>query len=158
MSRSYSVKEASLILGFSTNSIYKFLSEGRLRSNRGNSQTGRFKIPHASLEKFVGTPLLEEAVDQALAEHTLDNTQIKKETGVPVTSALRTIEKLPEPPPETAISLKIVRGLILAGLTVILLDTLVSNDFSLFQQLLRLGLMAILIVLTYQFGGLSHSA
>lgn len=157
MSRSYSVKEASLILGFSTNSIYKFLDQGRLRSSRGNSATGRFRIPHSSLEKFVGTTLAEEAIDLALAEHTLDNTQMKKEFSTPTDKVLTAPQSQIVPPADTAIPLKIIRGLILIGLAIILIDALVSDNFSLFQQLLRLGLLAILIVLTYQFGGLSHN-
>lgn len=158
MSRSYTVKEASLILGFSTNSIYTFLGNGRLKGNRGNSQKGRFRIPHSSLEKFIGTPLSAEAIDAALSQHTVESTQLKKENDTPIQRVPKIVSHPQDPLPETALSLKIVRGLILTGLTVILIDTLISDDFSLFQQLLRLGLMAILIVLTYQFGGLSHSA
>lgn len=157
MSKAYSVKEASLILGFSTNSIYKFLDTGRLKANRGNSQTGRFKIPHSTLEKFLGTPLSEEAIIQALAEHSIESTQIKKENSIPVDGAPRMITNPHSNPSAPTLPLKMIRPLIIVGLIFILIDLLVSQDFSLFQQLLRLGLMGILIILTYQFGGLSHS-
>jgi len=157
MAQSYTVKETSLILGFSTNSIYKFLDEGRLKGNRGNSDTGRFKIPHSALEKFLGTALSEAAVSQALATHTYTSMQIKKENVTQNHQAPLVVRRQSEPAPETAIPLKIIRALILVGLIVILFDIIIGNDYSLIQQLMRLALMGILIVLTYQFGGLSHS-
>jgi hypothetical protein len=153
----YTVKEASLVLGFSTNSIYKFCLNGRLKANRGNSKNGRFRIPHSSLEKFLGTPLAEPSITAALAEHAVTTTQIKKEiTALPSASPKLVVNSTVESS-DTPLPLSIIRILIVIGLLLILVDLLATQDFSLFPQLLRLGIMAILIILTYQFGGLSHS-
>jgi hypothetical protein len=154
----YSVKEASVILGFSTNSIYKFCDTGRLKANRGNSQTGRYKIPHSSLEKFLGTTLSEAAINQALMVHTVESTQIKKEISTQSNITPKQVVNSVTEPSDTPLPLNIIRILIIAGLVLILIDILFNPDFSVFQQFLRLSLMGILIILTYQFGGLSHSS
>jgi hypothetical protein len=152
MATYYSVKQAATILGFSTNSIYKFLDEGRLKGHRGNSDLGRFKIPHTSLEKFVGSEIPEEAVINALKALPDESMQIKKEFTVPdspsVISHQSTVISQPLP-------LKVTRTLIIIGLLFLLLDLDLSGDFSFTDQILRLTIMAILIVLTYQYGGLS---
>lgn len=52
--RFYSVKEASKILGVSTNTIYKYLDEGSLKGKRLNSR-GRFKIPFSEIAPYLAT-------------------------------------------------------------------------------------------------------
>jgi excisionase family DNA binding protein len=51
MKRFYTVKEAAEILGFSTNTIYKYLDEGKLKGKRIGK--GRFKIPYEELEPYL---------------------------------------------------------------------------------------------------------
>lgn len=51
MKRFYTVKEAASILGFSTNTIYKYLAEGKLKTKRIGR--GRFKIPYEELSPFL---------------------------------------------------------------------------------------------------------
>ena len=63
MKRFYTVKEAAEILGFSTNTIYKYLDEGKLKSKRIGK--GRFKIPHEQLEPFLSTT---EKAEEVIAE------------------------------------------------------------------------------------------
>ena len=54
MKRFYTVKEAAGILGFSTNTIYKYLDEGKLKGKRIGK--GRFKIPYEELEPYLSVP------------------------------------------------------------------------------------------------------
>jgi len=53
MKRYCSVKEASELLGVSTNTIYKYLSEGKLGSRRIGK--GKIKIIYSSLEPYINT-------------------------------------------------------------------------------------------------------
>ncbi|MEK7514073.1 MAG: helix-turn-helix domain-containing protein [Patescibacteria group bacterium] len=53
----YTVKKAAGIIGCSTNTLYKYLNEGRLKASRGTAEQGRFRIPQSSLEEFLGTQL-----------------------------------------------------------------------------------------------------
>ena len=150
MSRFYTVKQASLILGFSTNSIYKFLDEGRLKGNRGNSRQGRYRIPHTSLERFTGTKLPPDALATALNKQQSKKAQTKKASVTPTVTPPEPVE-IESHHPTPNLSIKIIRVLIIVGLTIILIDLLTSDNFSILQQFLRLGLMGILIFLTYQF-------
>jgi len=50
--RFYTVKEAARILGFSTNTIYKYLDEGSLRGRRLGGH-GRFKIPYSEIAPYL---------------------------------------------------------------------------------------------------------
>ena len=52
----YTVKEAAKLLGVSTNTLYKYLLEGKIKASRGTAE-GRFRIPPKSLEDFLGSPL-----------------------------------------------------------------------------------------------------
>ncbi len=52
MKKFYSVKEASKILGVSTNTIYKYLDEGSLKGKRLNNR-GRFKIPFSEIAPYL---------------------------------------------------------------------------------------------------------
>jgi len=53
----YSVKKAAQIIGCSTNTLYKYLNEGRIKASRGTADQGRFRIPQSSLEEFLGAAL-----------------------------------------------------------------------------------------------------
>jgi len=53
----YTVKKAAAIIGCSTNTLYKYLDEGRIKASRGTAEQGRFRIPQSALEEFLGTPL-----------------------------------------------------------------------------------------------------
>lgn len=63
MKRFFTVKEAAESLGFSTNTVYKYLDEGKLKSKRIGK--GRFKIPYEQLEPFLSVP---EKVEQFVSE------------------------------------------------------------------------------------------
>jgi excisionase family DNA binding protein len=53
----YTVKKAAQIIGCSTNTLYKYLNEGRIKASRGTANQGRFRIPQSSLEEFLGAAL-----------------------------------------------------------------------------------------------------
>ena len=55
MKRFYSVKEASNLLGVSTNTVYKYLEEGKVQSRRIGK--GRIKIPYKQLEPYISQDL-----------------------------------------------------------------------------------------------------
>src|SRR5262245_14930218 len=51
MSKTYTVKQVAEILGYSTNSIYSFIDEGRLKGVRVGK--GRFRIPEEELNRVL---------------------------------------------------------------------------------------------------------
>lgn len=53
----YTVKKTAKIIGCSTNTLYKYLNEGRIKASRGTADQGRFRIPRASIEEFLGTAI-----------------------------------------------------------------------------------------------------
>lgn len=55
MPKTYTVKQVSQALGFSTNTVYKYLEEGRIKSTRLSSE-GRFKIPESEVTRLLGNP------------------------------------------------------------------------------------------------------
>ena len=141
----YTVKQASDILGFSTNSIYKFLNQGRLKAIRGSAVQGRFRISKKSMEEFLGSPIdeaqLQLAQPRRVVRPQLDH-PITTETGEPV-----------KPP----VPLKATRIMILMALVFVIADIFISKDFSLFQQLIRLMIIGMVTLVTYQYGELSHN-
>lgn len=70
----YTVKKAAAIIGCSTNTLYKYLDEGRIKASRGTAEQGRFRIPQSSLEEFLGTPLTDQP----------PLTQLKSPTSLPL--------------------------------------------------------------------------
>src|SRR3990167_304165 len=53
MPKTYTVKQVAKILGFSTNTVYKYLDEGKIKATRLGSE-GRFRIPEEELIRLVG--------------------------------------------------------------------------------------------------------
>lgn len=164
MARFYTVSETSLILGFSTNSIYKFLDTNRLKATRGNSKQGRFRIPHTAIEEFLGTKLSETAVATALQasrrqKATTPPRTVKIEPHHlirPDSNTIAHLEPLDQPAPvktSTPLGLTITRVLILLILILSILEVAITPNISLTGQLLRLLTLIIAILLAYQSGG-----
>jgi excisionase family DNA binding protein len=127
----FTVKKAAQILGCSTNTLYKYLSEGRIKSSRGSAQQGRFRIPQSSLEQFLGI--------------SLDENQLERPTTVnPKLMPIKTKTKLPR---------LLVRLLIGLGFLLILLDLVVSQTVNVSTQVTRLLFLTIALLLAYQEGG-----
>src|SRR3989344_4803129 len=51
--RIYTVKEVARLLGFSTNTVYKYLDEGKIKATRLGKE-GRFRIPQKEVAKLLG--------------------------------------------------------------------------------------------------------
>lgn len=86
MPETYTVKEVADILGYSTNSIYTFLKEKRIRGVRVGK--GRFRIPKEEISKIVG--VIPEKTDSPLVESSekvslgLNKTGISEQKGIKV--------------------------------------------------------------------------
>lgn len=52
MSKTYTVKQVASALGFSTNTVYKYLDEGKIKSTRLGKE-GRFRIPEAEVVRLL---------------------------------------------------------------------------------------------------------
>lgn len=80
MKKFYSVKEAAGILGFSTNTVYKYLDDGKLKGRRLGR--GRFKIPYDELAPYIApiekvvTEVRKEAVAVAEEIHVEVKTEV----------------------------------------------------------------------------------
>jgi excisionase family DNA binding protein len=154
MNKLYTVKQASKILGFSTNTVYKYLNEGYIKSARGNSQQGRFRIPQKSLEEFLGTKLSDIYKPKSSIEENI------REPKKLVKAKEEKDEVEPKSPLHTPIplTLKFTRYLILASLILIIADLFRSTGFSLAQQSVRIALVSIFVLIAYQFGGIKHKS
>lgn len=162
MARFYTVQETAKILGFSTNSVYKFLDQGRLKSTRGNSKQGRFRVPHTSIEEFLDTKLSEVAVARALAANTkpkpddiiprhLISPEVTKEISLPKGETLAQPEQ--RVAPKLPLGLAVTRLLILVALLLTIIETISSPVVTLAGQFFRLLILTIAILLAYQSGG-----
>lgn len=131
MARFYTVKETAQLLGLSTNTIYKYLDTGRLKGTRGSATQGRFRIPHSQIQPLLGDDNPIATTDTAAApqlQATFSNSQV-----------------LPLLP------LKIIRVLLIISLVFMVSELLINNDFSLKDQIFRLVMVGIFVVLSYQF-------
>ncbi len=173
MARFYTVQQTATILGYSTNSIYKFLDQNRLKSTRGNSKQGRFRIPHTSIEEFLGTKVSEIAIARALtnanrakkpepsastptstfAPPTSVPTTPKKVVAKPVPTISTSTEAIPAPRYKTPLGLALTRLLILIAIILTILETALTQTITPLSQLFRLLILTISILLAYQSGG-----
>ncbi|OGM55545.1 hypothetical protein A3E15_02665 [Candidatus Woesebacteria bacterium RIFCSPHIGHO2_12_FULL_42_9] len=88
----YSVKEASKILGVSTNTVYKYLDEGSLKGKR-HSNRGRFKIPFSEIEPYLageespgtGREIPNIGKESTSTINTIDKVQVDKRGGAKLT-------------------------------------------------------------------------
>ena len=151
MDKIYTVKEAAKILSFSTNTLYKYLEEGTIKAARGAGQQARFRIPHSSLEEYLGSPLDELQVLQAI-----NPAEYAKRQEFSSSPALENSTVSPSQSPQ-AFPLLISRLLILTALIFIVLDLVLSQSFTLTTQLFRMGTIAVFVLLAYQFGGYTRA-
>jgi len=150
MEKIYTVKEAAKILGFSTNTLYKYLENGAIEAARGVGKQARFRIPHSSLESYLGTKLPEDQVLKVVNPHEFAKLQAVKEQDIELK---KTLTPVPD-----SLPLTVTRLLIIASLVFFIVDLLVSDTFSLTSTLLRMGLISAFILLAYQFGGFVKSS
>lgn len=141
MNKILTVKQAAKVLGLSTNTMYKYLNEGKVLAARGHAR-GTFKIPAKSLEKFLGGPLPEETSTD-LPERPESLQPLRRHPDEPVIVHVT--------PP--TLTVKTVRFVLIAALVLIIFDILLTPRFSFGNQIVRLSLIAALSLLSYQFGG-----
>ena len=134
----YNVKQAAKILGLSTNTTYKYLNEGRIKAARGRIR-GTFIITTQALESFLGSKLPESV------------NEIEKQNPELITTN-KDSEAVIEISPPT-LGLKVVRILIGITLILIIIDTLTNNTTSPTSQIWRVFIVAIVFLVSYQFGG-----
>jgi excisionase family DNA binding protein len=133
----YTVKQAAKILGLSTNTTYKYLNEGRIKAARGHLR-GTFIITAKSLENFLGSKLPENPLDSPDAPRT--------------NQSFPDAEAIIEVSPPT-FATKVVRILLAISLVLIILDLLLSKDFSPVSAFVKVFLLALVFLVSYQFGG-----
>ncbi len=142
MRKILSVKQAAKLLGVSTNTLYKYLNEGRISATRGAGQ-GNFRIPLTSLESFLGTKIEAETIEEK-------------------TKTLQSINQTPivvnKPVKELSLPTKIIRLGLIITLVFLIIETIYSANFSLTTNLFRLLVMVTLFLLAYQHGGFSKQS
>lgn len=136
----YSVKQAAKILGLSTNTTYKYLNEGRIKAARGHIR-GTFIITAKSLENFLGSKLPENPLNEGAASGSQIPNNIHQDS-----------EAIIEVSPPT-LATKVVRVIITICLLLFIADLLLSKDFSPISAFVKVSLIALMFLVTYQFGG-----
>jgi len=136
----YSVKQAAKILGLSTNTTYKYLNEGRIKAARGHIR-GTFIITAKALENFLGQKLPEDPLLEAQGTSTFATS-----------SGFKDAEAIIEVSPPT-LATKVTRVLLTLCLVLIILDIILGKNFSPLSQFGRIALIAVVFLISYQFGG-----
>ena len=89
--RIYTVKEVARLLGFSTNTIYKYLDEGKIKSTRLGEE-GRFRIPQKEVAKLLGLRGVKSQIASDLTpEEIRTNPDLKSRSRTPVFMAISTV-------------------------------------------------------------------
>lgn len=145
----YTVKEAAKTIGVSTNTLYKYLDDGRIHAARGTALQGRFRIPESALEEFLGVKLSQSEPDPS--------TPGVRDAHTPGVSDSDDTTQLPDYPvtplPSSHLPTKIARFFLILALLALLVDLFLSPTLSLPMQLTRLLFLAILLLLAYAEGG-----
>ncbi|MFZ2199557.1 MAG: helix-turn-helix domain-containing protein [Microgenomates group bacterium] len=140
----YTVKEAAKLVGVSTNTLYKYLDENKIKAARGSAIQGRFRIPESALEEFLGIKLSE--------PEPVGATFTVARTGEPtIPESHEQVQDLPLP--KNHLPLRLARILLLLALFAVLLDVFISRSISLPGQISRLLFLFVMLLLAYQEGG-----
>ena len=143
----YTVKEAAKVVGVSTNTLYKYLDDGKIHAARGSALQGRFRIPESALEEFLGVKLAEPEIiaPTMTASHTVEENLSTSPLTTPLT------------PAKAHFPLKLVRLLLILALIAILVDLFIAKTVSLPLMISRLFFVIIMLLLAYQEGGYRRS-
>ena len=76
--RIYTVKEVARLLGFSTNTIYKYLDQGKIKSTRLGEE-GRFRIPQREVAKLLGLKGAKPQIASPLKPEESQNLEVERE-------------------------------------------------------------------------------
>ncbi len=143
MTAVYTVKQASQILNISTNSVYKYLKQGSLKSIRHQNK-GRFRIPKKSLEDFLGQKISPAKLTSPVTSKSLTKPSL------PPSLMLSLLNQPLPPPPQSQKSINSIRFLLIFSLLLIILDIFTTKSFSFLSQLIKIILATIFIILAYQ--------
>lgn len=146
MNQIYTVKETSKILGFSTNTVYKYLNDGSLRASRGDEDGGRFRIPHEAVEEFLNTELPIDVLDHIEEKEEIE--QLKDQAFSP--GQVPSMATFSTP---TSLPMGVAKVLILFSLLAIIGDVILSPKISILGQIIRVSIVGVFILLTYQHIG-----
>ncbi len=92
--KTFTIKEVALLLGFSTNTVYKYVNEGKIQSTRLGEE-GRFRIPESEVARLLKIKGLD--IPSSGTVSTLPTPEIK-EIGKPASTASRQEENPGLPP------------------------------------------------------------
>jgi|SRR3989344_5145783 len=76
--RIYTVKEVARLLGFSTNTVYKYLDEGKIKATRLGKE-GRFRIPQKEVAKLLGVEGEKPQIASSLKPEESQNLEVERE-------------------------------------------------------------------------------
>lgn len=68
MGKTYTVKQVAKALGFSTNTVYKYLEEGKIKATRLGKE-GRFRISESEILRLVGENKIEDLSSSQVEQH-----------------------------------------------------------------------------------------
>jgi len=154
----YTVKEAAKLVGVSTNTLYKYLDENKIKAARGSAIQGRFRIPESALEEFLGIKLAEpELVVESESSPYTPGVKGAHTPGVSDPEA-QTLQEIHVTTPsqesrKTGLPLSVARFLLILALLAVLVDLVISHSVSLPGQLSRLLFLFVMLLLAYQEGG-----
>ncbi len=169
MPKTFTVKEVADALGFSTNTVYKYLDEGKIKATRLGSE-GRFKIPASEVERLLGKPKTVQVINQpvqtvTVVEETAESLIREKPASSPelfdwllsLTAVFTGISQLTSPIKNFALASDQFRtlfsianiDLILAGGSLFALDMFSPKKTRIFSLIARIPLAATFGYLSY---------
>lgn len=172
----YTVKQVADILGFSTNTVYKYLNAGIIHTSRPGQMKSRFRIPKKALEEYLGGPIEEykgekHAEPQPLFSQEHVSNQSPVETVIADANAQKTgisepslevkpihehvleshDEKLDTAPSFALRTTRVLLFITLIGVTLNLAFFSLPHPITLLSQLL---ILFVFLLLAYQYGGM----
>ena len=171
----YTVKQVADILGFSTNTVYKYLNAGIIHTSRPGQMKSRFRISKKALEDYLGVPIDEYKGEKRVhveplfsQEHTFSQSPVEtliadanaQKTGISepsleVKSAHEAVtERHEEHDTTPSFALRTTRVLLfitLIGVTLNLAFFSLPHPIMLLSQLL---ILFVFLLLAYQYGGM----
>ncbi|KKT98641.1 MAG: hypothetical protein UX35_C0001G0142 [Microgenomates group bacterium GW2011_GWA1_46_15] len=171
----YTVKQVADILGFSTNTVYKYLNAGIIHTSRPGQMKSRFRISKKALEDYLGVPIDEyKSEKHARVEPLFSQEHSSSQSPIETVIVDANAQKMgiPEPPLEVksaheagtedheehniapSFALRTTRALLfitLIGVTLNLAFFSLPHPITLLSQLL---ILFVFLLLAYQYGGM----
>lgn len=171
----YTVKQVADILGFSTNTVYKYLNAGIIHASRPGQMKSRFHISKKAVEDYLGVPIdeyrgekhaepqplfsQEHASNQSPVETLIAHANAQK-TGIsepslevkPAHEAVSENHEAHDSAPSFALrTTRVLLFITLIGVTLNLAFFSLPHPITLLSQLL---ILFVFLLLAYQYGGM----